>query len=319
MEYSFSATVLTFPGFSAAEDGAALRKAMKGFGTDEQAIIDILCARTNAQRQVISEWFLKEYGRDLIKDLKSELGGKFEDLIIGLMYPPIDYLCQELHKSMKGLGTDEGALVEILCSRSNDDIKRIVTRYEELFNRPLVQQICSEVSGDFARLMTLIATCVRDPPNTVNPELAKEHAEKLYNAGAAKLGTDEEVFNKIMAHDSFAQLRLVFEEYKSLTGKTIEQALNAELGGDLLKAMLAIVECVQSPPTFFARRLQKSMEGMGTDDTTLIRIIVSRSEIDLGVIKSQYEMLYNKTLLSAVKSETSGDYKRGLCAIIGSA
>lgn len=284
-----------------------------------QAIIDILCARSNNQRQVITAAFLKEYGRDLEKDLKSELGGKFEDVIIGLMLPEVEFLCRELQKAMKGIGTDEEALIEIICPRTNDEIKAIVTKYEDLFSRPLAQQICSEVSGDFARLLTLIVTGCRDPAGQVNPDLAKEHAEKLFNAGAAKMGTDEEVFNKIMAHDSFAQLRLVFEEYKSLTGKTIEQALKSELGGDLLNAMLAIVECVQSPPGFFAKRLQKAMEGMGTNDTTLIRIIVSRSEIDLGSIKQEYERLYDKTLLSAVKSECSGDYKRALCAIIGNA
>lgn len=61
------------------------------------------------------------------------------------------------------------------------------------------------------------------------------------------------------------------------------------------------VECVQSPPTFFAKKLRKAMEGAGTDDQTLIRIIVSRSEIDLGNIKREYERLYDKTLESSVK------------------
>lgn len=61
------------------------------------------------------------------------------------------------------------------------------------------------------------------------------------------------------------------------------------------------VECVQSPPAFFANRLFKAMDGMGTDDTTLIRIIVSRSEIDLGNIKEEFERIYNRTLVSAVK------------------
>ncbi|XP_063707376.1 annexin B10-like [Culicoides brevitarsis] len=319
MDYSKTPTVVPFGGFDANADAVALRTAMKGFGTDEQAIIDILCARSNSQRQEIIAAFLKEYGRDLIKDLKSELGGKFEDVIIGLMLPEVDFLCQELHKSMKGLGTDEEALIEIICPRTNDEMKQIVAKYEDMYNRPLAQHICSEVSGDFARLLTLIVTGCRDPAGQTNPDLAKEHAEKLFNAGAAKMGTDEEVFNKIMAHDSFAQLRLVFEEYKNLTGKTIEQALKSELGGDLLNAMLAIVECVQSPPGFFAKRLHKAMEGMGTNDSTLIRIIVSRCEIDLGAIKAEYERLYDKTLLSAVKSECSGDYKRALCAIIGNA
>lgn len=43
------------------------------------------------------------------------------------------------------------------------------------------------------------------------------------------------------------------------------------------------------------------MNGMGTDDTTLIRVIVSRSEIDLETIKNEFERIYNRTLYSAVK------------------
>jgi len=124
-------TVTPFPGFNASEDGQALRAAMKGFGTDEQAIIDILTTRSNSQRQEIAKYFLEEYGRDLIDDLKSELGGKFEDVILALMKPPNQYLCKELHKAMNGIGTEEGALVEILCTRSNEEVKELVTTYED--------------------------------------------------------------------------------------------------------------------------------------------------------------------------------------------
>lgn len=100
--------------------------------------------------------------------------------------------------------------------------------------------MCSETSGHFRRLLTLIATGVRDPPGTVEPAKAREQAEKLYAAGESKLGTDEEVFNRIMAHASFEQLRLVFEEYKRVSGQTIEQAIKHEMSGELGKAMKAI-------------------------------------------------------------------------------
>lgn len=68
--------------------------------------------------------------QNLIEDLKSELGGKFEDLIVALCLPPVDYLCKQLHKAMSGIGTDEQCLVEILCSHSNKEIQEIVEAYE---------------------------------------------------------------------------------------------------------------------------------------------------------------------------------------------
>lgn len=56
-------TVVGVANFNAAEDAAALRAAMKGFGTDEQAIIEILTSRSNIQRQAIAQAFTHEYGR----------------------------------------------------------------------------------------------------------------------------------------------------------------------------------------------------------------------------------------------------------------
>lgn len=57
---------------------------------------------------------------------------------------------------------------------------------------------------------------------------------------------------------------------------------------------------MQSPAAFFAKRLHKAMDGAGTDDPTLIRIIISRSEIDLGTIKDEFERIFDRTLHSAV-------------------
>lgn len=64
---------------------------------------------------------------------------------------------------------------------------------------------------------------------------------------------------------------------------------------------MSTVKCCKSKVDFFAERLHKSMAGMGTNDKTLVRIIVSRSEIDLGDIKEAFENKYGKSLESWIK------------------
>jgi annexin A7/11 len=53
--------------FNARQDAEGLKKAMKGFGTDEKAIVDILAYRTNKQRQEITGQYKALFGKVLLK------------------------------------------------------------------------------------------------------------------------------------------------------------------------------------------------------------------------------------------------------------
>lgn len=124
-------TIVPVENFDAVADGDALRAAMKGLGTDEEDIVRILTTRSNKQRQAIAAYFRNELGRDVCDDLRSELGGTFEKVIIALMMSSDQYECVQLNGAMEGAGTDESVLVEILCTKTNAEMKTLVEKYEE--------------------------------------------------------------------------------------------------------------------------------------------------------------------------------------------
>lgn len=60
------------------------------------------------------------------------------------------------------------------------------------------------------------------------------------------------------------------------------------------------------------------MKGIGTDDGTLIRVVVTRAEIDMQYIKAEFIRKYKKSLDEMISSDTSGSYKKFLLVLIGS-
>jgi len=180
--------------FSATADSDKLRKAMKGLGTDEKAIIEVLGHRSNPQRQEIKNTYKTSLGRDLLKDLHSEISGSFRDVIESLMMTPIEFDAASFRKAVKGLGTDEAILIELLTTKSSEEIKKIREMYTTMFNRDLEKDIISDTSGHFKSVLVSLLQGNRPSGNKVDVTQAKIDAKKLAEAGVAKKGTDEAKF-----------------------------------------------------------------------------------------------------------------------------
>ena len=297
-------------------DADALKKAFKGMGCDKKAVIDITVNRTFAERLQIKDAFKSTYGQDLIKELKSELHGHLEDAIVALFTDPIEYDADELRAAMKGLGTNEDTLIEIIASRPPNVLRLVIDKFKQKYNRVLENDVKSETSGTLRKLLIALLQCSRGTNTNPNQAQCAQIAQEIYQAGEKKMGTDESVFNKYFCSLSPHELAAVSREYHKLTGHTILQAIDKEFHGDSKKTLRTIVYATLSPSEYFATRINDAVKGLGTKDHLLIRVLVSRSEIDLPQIKQYYKQLYGKDLVADVKADISGEYQNLMVQLI---
>ena len=280
-------------------------------------LINIVAHRSNEQRQYISQEYFRQFKKSLYDDLKSELSGNFEDAVIALFYTPEDYDCYQLRKAMKGLGTNEDTLIEILATRSNERINRIKQRYSEMYNRNLVADVESDTSGFFREILKKLLEANR--PNNPYPDEQEcsRNAKELYDAGVQKKGKEQLTYLYILTQKSREELAMISKIYYKWYSKTLFQEIESLFSGDARRVLKAIVYALLSPSEYFAYRIHKAIKGLGTNDTILIRVLVSRDEIDINRIKRYYKQLYQKELYEAVKEDVSGDYRTLLLELIG--
>ncbi|CAL4069003.1 unnamed protein product [Meganyctiphanes norvegica] len=295
------------------QDSDVLRQAMKGLGTDEQALIDVIAHRTSSQRQIIRETYSQVYERDLVKDLKSENSGHFKDVLVALMTPMPLYLAQALKNAIHKKNAN--TLMEVLYrdKASNENIKKA---YMEEYGTELTEDLKSFPPARFGQFVVAMVNHDRSDV-TDDLQVAKYLSQKLFDAGAGKSGISvEDEFMRILTKFNYPMLRLVFKEYLNIHGTEFQNLIDTKISEELTDTMKSIYLQITSPPAFLARELHSSMIGIGTDDPKLIRLVVSRCEIDMENIKEEYEKRYNTSLEEAITADTTRDYRRTLLALI---
>lgn len=302
---------------SAHEDAEILQKAFKGVGTDEAAVIKVLTHRNPHQVEELKQAFHALTGKDLSKEIHSELSGHFLRVIDGILKGPVEFDADNLHRAIKGLGTDEHALIEVLAGRTNEETDAIAATYHALFGHTLAEDITNDTSGDFKNI--LLALLHHRSGGHSHPHDPAADAEALFKAGEGKLGTDEKVFIDIFTSRSYPHLKTVFNIYENHhKHHSIVQAIDGEFSGHVKIALRAIAVFVLNPGDYYAQLVYTATHGTGTNDDKLIRVIVGQRH-HIEDIKTAFSTRYGRTLHNFVRDDTSGDYRHALLELIGNA
>ncbi len=284
-----------------------LKKALKEKGN---TLISFILTRPKRERYAIREAYKSVFDKDLIEEINSDLSGNFRRVVVDLFRPAAERDAIYLNKSMKGAGTDEDTLIEIVCSRPNVDLIKIKEEYKKLYNEELEKKVTSDTSGNLRKILVSLLQCQRSENSTPDDAECRKTAEELYKAGEGKLGTDEPTFNKVFALSSPPELFSINNYYSQVSPKTLREAIEKEYSGNMKEALNTILEAHCSPSNYFARRINKAIKGLGTNDKMLIRNLCAREDIDMKEIRLSYQTLFGKDMIDDIKGDTSGEYQK---------
>lgn len=297
-----------------------LRAAMKGFGTDEERLINVLKGLDPLQINGVKAAFQQRHRRDLMKDVHSETSGYFRHGLESIIRGPLDNDCNELYESMKGAGTKESGLNDVLLLRSNADMNAIKQRYHQMFKRSLLDDVKGDLSFKTERLFTMALDADRPPESTQpNPQEVDRDVQEIYRCTEGKTGTDQIPVCQIFTHRSKGQMRAISQAYKSKYHRSLDSVIKSEFSGHMQDALLYILRGSEDPAKHDADLIEEACKGMGTKDLMLVRRIVMFhwNRERLQQVKGAYRHFYKRELVSRVKGELSGDYSRLMVACIG--
>ncbi|KAG7319514.1 hypothetical protein KOW79_016657 [Hemibagrus wyckioides] len=304
-------TVRPFLPFDPDLDAHQIHAALDKKNADVVTVINILTNRTNAQRQSIASVFQNHTQKGLSAALKKGLSGAVQDLLLGLMMTPARFDAHRLRQSMEGLGTDEEALLEVLCTRSQNQLRHITVAYYEAYSRYLENDLISETSKEFTKLVLAILKKEEiNTPSKIDYELIEQDVKKLRDAIIGKKSNPEPWIQVLTSRNS-DHLNRVLSRLEDQKGEAVEKTIQNSFSGDVRMGLRILVNTIQNTPLFLAQRLHTSMK----KSSVVNGIMVARSEEDLLRVRVEFCKLTNLSLYSTIQKEFKGELQLALLAL----
>nr|ARK38545.1 annexin 6-1 [Triticum turgidum subsp. durum] len=296
--------VLTSP----RHDAIALHRAFKGFGCDSTTVINILAHRDSAQRGLIMQEYRAIYHQDLYHRLSTELSGNHKDAKLLWVLEITQHNAIMLNQAHNHDSIDLREPPPRPFSKKPSKKHTIVLYLLPRFPLCLGHDIRTQLRRDHQKLL-LLRTWRRHDTEPDSSTLT--YTEPAHRHGGDLL--PDAVAAAIMKQVPRSERSTWLEQdvTERTYGDHLEKGVKSETSGTFELGLLTILRCAESPARYFAKALHKAMKGLGTSDTTLIRVVVTRAEVDMQYIKAEYHKKYKRSLADAIRSihEKSGNFR----------
>ncbi|KAF3326181.1 annexin D4-like protein [Carex littledalei] len=311
-----------------ADENQLLKKAFSGhggFGVDEATMVAMVTKwrrqpdQKSRFRRDFSEFFttigsIEKCEDDYLLRLKTEFSRFKNIMVLWLMHPwerDARWMHHVMHKSYPFT-----VIIEIACTRSSEELLGAKRAYQALFDHSVEEDVAYHIKENYSKLLVGLVSSFRYEGSQVDNEMAKCEAKALNSAiksaGSGKLIQNEEIV-RILTTRSKRHLKAIFKHYKELHGKPIEEDLGANL------CLQETVKCIDRPAKYFSEAINNAFKE-GADKQSkiaLTRVIISRADVDMEVIKETYHKQFGIKLEDMITKNTHGHYKDALLSLVG--
>eukprot|EP00929_Paragymnodinium_shiwhaense_P059989 TRINITY_DN2_c0_g1_i1.p1 TRINITY_DN2_c0_g1~~TRINITY_DN2_c0_g1_i1.p1 ORF type:complete len:1368 (+),score=446.78 TRINITY_DN2_c0_g1_i1:80-4183(+) len=285
----------------------ALNDAMRGWGTDEGTLTALVCTIPEHLRTKIYKKYYEKYEKGLLEHIESETSSSYKKVMVYQAMSPEDCRAKMLNDAMVGMGTDESAIIRIICQTDLGERKVLKEAYERMYQRDLIEHIKSETSGDFKQsLVTLL--------EADESEFDLEADVEAIKAAMDGWGTDEDTLIRLICSKSPKQMEDLNDKYKELHGPlTILERVGNEISGNFRECMLGVI---RHPMDQLAEAVRYCVAGWGTCESGLITLLVHLPDYKKEALKKKYQLKFGRNLIEDLENDTSGDFKVALTSLV---
>lgn len=300
-------------------DIEAVRKAMKGFGTDEKALIAVLAKKDPLQMETIRTQYDQRMMRNMTGDLEKETSGYFAKGLVELSRGPLVSDCWNLKEATRGMGTKEVVLDDILIGRSNADMIAIKEKYQQLFKTTLEADLKADLSAATEQMyMMIIAARRAEDSHPVNPQEIEQAVTELQAGMGGFAGKNAPQVCQILTSKNDAQIKAIAQSYQQRFQKSLDSVIKSAFSGHMEDALRLLIARATNRAEAEAMRLEEAMAGMGTKDNLLVMRVIRChwNQQFMTAVSNEYKRVYKKDLIKRIEGETKGDYERLMVACV---
>ena len=276
----------------------------------EDVIVNILSNTNNLDRQIIRRFYKKKYSVPIQFDIKDKLKSSLKDITLDMFDTTYEFDSRELHRALTSFMADENTIIEIFVSRPKSHLDLIQKIYKKFYNTSLQSDILKLKSQNFREFLLTMMNTGRPSQQTISINDAYDISKEIIKNGIKVYGDDVNLFKEVFLLKSREDLILICRAFFELYKKSLYDSIDADISGNNKKLLKGILFGVITPAQWFAKKAFKSIEGLGTDENTLNRILVSRAEIDMDAIREYYFREQKTDLKNDIHGDTSGAYRK---------